>query len=438
MTRPADNPAPLGDPLGREPVGAGVAISAAIHGAVLLAAVFGVDFLSRDTAEMMVFEDVALISGPEFDAAISKAPDAPKSTMPALSAPMAAPDAAPDAAAADAAPIATNEFVVADAVDEELFPDLTAVLTPLARAKVRPAQVASLMPAPNFGAAPSAPASLGMSSMRAPGAPAPQTMSGARRGSALRIDTAPPPPEDRVAPEAQPRPDTPNRADEKVVANAPDPDAPPDAPVEEALKAAAPDAATEEIVTEADIPQEEPSAAPLASAPPVGRPAGRAQELAAGPDAAPEATPEAGPEATPTATTAASPAASPATQSADAGTATAAAGADLPLGDPLTGTEIGCFKDTISKFWRKDVIEGMQNYEEVVVTLRITVDPQGGIEGEPEVIRSKDGDGRFPIAEGTASTALKRAKFGSCASADKFARWQVMEVTFNPVSGVSM
>ncbi|MFT7027844.1 MAG: hypothetical protein ACJAVS_002076, partial [Paracoccaceae bacterium] len=256
-----------------DPVGAGLLVSGALHGAVLVVALLGLDLFGVEPPEMLVVENVSLISAPEFDAAVSKAPDAPMLEAASLASPMAMSDTGPMSASADLAPLATDEFIYGDVADQELFPDLTAVLTPLARATVRPMQIASLVPArPSVGETPPAPMSRGMSSSPMTAPPGPQRMDGMRQSGSLKLDTAPPPPADRVAPKAEPRPETPNRADKKVTATAADSAAPPETPKDKALKAAAPDQAAEQLVTEADKPKLDADAAPQASSIPVGRP----------------------------------------------------------------------------------------------------------------------------------------------------------------------
>jgi Meckel syndrome type 1 protein len=137
------------------------------------------------------------------------------------------------------------------------------------------------------------------------------------------------------------------------------------------------------------------------------------------------------PAAKPTDKPAETPAAKP------AGTAVAA-GADLPVGAPLTSSEVSGIKGAISKVWNKATLERMPNFEDLVITMRITLDQQGKIVGNPEMIRpASTSDPRFAQAERAAATALMRAQPYDLPPG-KFARWQVIEVTFNPGLGVSM
>lgn len=468
---------------GGEPMGAGALLSAGLHGGLLGLALFGLDVFGTPPPEPMVFENVSLISAPEFDAAMSKAPDAPMLETAALAAPSFASDAAPDAATGDLAPLASDEFIYGDVAAPEAFPDLSAVLTPLARANVRPPLAPTLV-APGLAGASRAPTTLGASAAAMAAPPGAPRMDEMRRSEAPRLDTAPPPPADRVAPEAQPRPDTPSRADRKVAASVPDPDAPPAPAKELETKAAAPEEAAERLVTEAERPDPDlaadldadlsPAAPPMTSAIPVGRPAAL-RTAAAAPEAAPEAPatpvaeapakpepapkpePELAPKPEPKTEIAAKPAPKPepatkpkpapkpapaaATKTADAaGTAAASAGADAPVGQPLTSGEVSGIKGTISKFWNKGMLERTKGYEDLVVTMRITLDMQGKMVGQPEMISptgAAAADPRFKQAGAIAARALQRAAPYDLPPG-KFARWRTIEVTFNPGLGVSM
>ena len=296
----ADMP-PRTGPMGAEPVGGGAAVSFGAHAAFIGVALFGVQIFGAEPEPLDLVQQVELISAPEFDAAQSQAPDAPVADLAALAAPVPTFDDAPMSAEADIAPEATTEFVYGDVADEEEFPDLSAVLTPLQRAKVGKVSIADLAPAAGSlgasGPGLTAP-SMGLSSpgLRAPGAGSPGLggLGGMRMGRAslgidTRADSAPPPPApDRQAPDAAPESDTLARADKAVEANAPDPEAAPDASPEEAQEAAAPEAASDRKITEADETQEDApeEAAPIESLPeapvtarlPVGRSQGAREE----------------------------------------------------------------------------------------------------------------------------------------------------------------
>jgi Meckel syndrome type 1 protein len=94
-------------------------------------------------------------------------------------------------------------------------------------------------------------------------------------------------------------------------------------------------------------------------------------------------------------------------------------------------------KDAIHERWNRPMLERIPNFEDLVITMRITLDRQGMIVGEPEMIRPVvTSDPRFAVAEHAAASALIRAQPYDL-PADKFARWQVIEVTFNPRLGES-
>ncbi|MGG7565335.1 hypothetical protein ACQ5SO_04105 [Rhodovulum sp. DZ06] len=301
---------------GAEPLGGGLLASGAVHGALIGLALFGTAIFQGPPEPVEQMQEVELISAAEFDAKLSRAPQAPVAEVAAMAAPMPTFDDTPMSAAADVAPEATTEFIYGDVTDQEQFPDLSAVLTGIVRTRVKRAEVSDLAPAaPSLGAAGPglAAPSMGMSSpgLRSPASPGGGSLGGMRRGaSSLGISTnsdaaPPPPPPDRQAPDAAPESDTLARADEAVEGATPDPEAAPDAAAPEEAQAAAPEAASEEKITEADRPEQDSEAgksddiasdpeAPVTARLPVARPtervdAAEAARLAAEAEAAEEA-----------------------------------------------------------------------------------------------------------------------------------------------------
>lgn len=264
LMRPPRLPAPDGaGPRGAEPTVSGAAASGMFHLTLIGLAVFGTQIFGEPEPVQLVFENVTMIEAPEFDAAISQQPDVGMTEAASLSQPVPMFQDDADVAGTDISEVVqTEEYIYGDVADAEEFPDLTAVLTPLQRAKVRPPKVASLAPAsPGLGASGPGLSPMGMGGaapgMRAPGGPARAGMGGMSMArSSMSIDTSsdegpPPPPPERQADEAQPDTDAVARAD--AAQEAASIDGAKDAPAqEESQRDAAPEAAADRRLTEAD------------------------------------------------------------------------------------------------------------------------------------------------------------------------------------------
>lgn len=555
--RPPRLPAPEGDgPRGAEPVKNGVMASAALHGAVIGLAVFGVNLFGTPELKPMVFENVTMVDGQAFQAAASAPPDVSSLEAAALASPMSVLDTDPSATSEVSEVVQTEEYVYGDVNDQEAFPDLTAVLTPLQRAKVKPPKVAALAPAnPTLGAAGPglAPLALGGASpgLRAPGLPGGSAPGPMRQGRSLSIDTsadeAPPPPaKEREADQAHPETDAVARAEEaKKAASA-------DGAVGEAQekeqREEAPEAASDRALTEADRTdpeaKEPDGLAGLPEAPQIARvPQGRptdllaaraaeekaeaerlaalkeaeekaaeearaaeakaeaekkkaealaaakaAEEKAAEEKAAAEAAAakkeqerlaaekkakeeadrlaeakkkkeaeeklaaaekkkkeeEAAKAAAAekaakekAAQAAAAAAKEQAEKTASAAGTTPGGQGQAPAGPPLSEGVKGGLRSAIGKRWNTSFLERLPNYRSLVVTMRITLDRSGRIVGEPELVSPSSSAGAVGIAVKAAATALLKAQPYDL-PAESYGRWQVIEVTFNPGSGVSM
>ena len=402
---------------------AGLAVSGGAHALLIVAAIFSGQLFRADEAQAVRISDVELITAAEFEAALSSAPAGPRADLARPAAPAEGADAPEAPAAAETGPDRAENAPALDPARADAAPavssaDAAAAAPPVAR--------------------PDAPASAdavpeGVATLAAPLPEGPRNLDAPQRPGPVPLDAAPPRPADRVAPTPAPRPETIAEADRPIEAAAPADAADPERAVE-ARAPAAPREAAPQIVTEADEVSDESRLAPVASAPPVGRP---------DPPPARAEAPEA-PE-TPTQVAAAE-TEEPAPQ-ADAEPAREEERprrprreTSAPLGAALTAGEVRGVKLGIQKYWRMDRVTTLPNYEELVVVMRIRLDKSGKMIGKPEPVRPRTPpDRRFGVAMDAARIALTRAgRKGFDLPPEKYGRWQVIEVTFNPGLGVSM
>jgi len=245
-----------------------------------------------------------------------------------------------------------------------------------------------------------------------------------QRDAPIEAEVAAPRDLDRVAP----RPVAPS----PLVAEAPEalPDRSPDAertvetPPEPEAPAAAPREATTQIVTEADDTSDRDLAAPVASALPVGRPE------APPPARQPEPEPE------PREQVAAAQPEAPAAPAQPARTTPPAGGA-AERGPPIPRGAIEGVRSRLESAWNVSILTGMENYDELVVTLQVPLGRDGRPAGDVRVIRPTGRlDGRWRRAVSIAERALLRAAGqGFQLPAESYGRWQTLEVTFNPGTG---
>lgn len=405
-------------------MGPGAVVSGALHAGIILLAIFGGQLFSADEAQVMQIAEVDLISGDAFDAAMSTAPEGPRDPAAKPAMPQEGEDA-PAAAEADDAP-ARAETSQADAPP-----------APAARPEVPAADVAPAPPpeAPAAEPAEETAPPEGVAGLVTPLPEGPDRLDETQRDAPAELDVAPPRDADRIAPTPAEAPETIAEAQEAVEESAPSPEEAETVEVEPEREAA-PREATTEVVTEADETSDEAKPAPVASAIPRGRPesvaaaAKREQEKPEPEKKVETAQAETKPEAEkkPEAESA------PAGQTADAGRAPRRA-TSAPLGAKLTQGEIEGVRLGIESKWRKGLVTSMSNYEELVVTVRITLDQSGAIVGAPEPI-SPLPDSRFKRAFDIASRALRQAAPFDL-PAEKYGRWKVIEVTFNPAKGIS-
>jgi Meckel syndrome type 1 protein len=417
-------------------LGPGLAVSAVAHAALILLAIFGGPIFKADEARAVRMAEVDLISGAEFDAMISSAPEGPRGEAAPLVPPAPGEAAAPEAPAPDAPPERTEVRQAADAPAPDAAPP------PSAEAAPRPPLRAPLPPAqaPAEPDAPPAPPQ-GVISRGLPLPAGPDNPDAPQRDAPVPTETAPPRPADRVAPTPAPPSETIAEADEATPAARRAEEAETAEPAPE-QPAAAPEEATTQIVTEADETSEETTLAPVASAVPVGRPDAPARpapapepqdeparEVAAAPEAEREA--EAEPRPAPS---------QPASrETAAAEPRPSGAPTSAPQGPALTRGQVEGVRLGIQRYWREDRVRQLPNFEDYAVTAQVRLSPEGKIVGQPEFVSpaAQPPDARWKIAFDAARIALIRAASGGFdLPPESYGRWQVIEVTFNPGGGV--
>ena len=102
----------------------------------------------------------------------------------------------------------------------------------------------------------------------------------------------------------------------------------------------------------------------------------------------------------------------------------------------VSSGEIEGLKLGIQKYWRQDRVTNLPNYEEVVITIAISLDQSGNIVSGP-TLKSPASlpDNRFKVAYDVAAIAVRRAAPFDL-PAEKYGRWKNIEITFNPQKGV--
>lgn len=243
------------------------------------------------------------------------------------------------------------------------------------------------------------------------------------------IETTPPPPVDRVAPQPVPSRDLPDGVTfqpPQVAVPAPQPE-----PVEPQPDPSAPEEASPQTVTEAVETEDRPSPVPQTAPRPAPRPIRGAAEPEAETvlsqpvqsDRAPEAEPE--PE--------------PADPIADAIAAALAesqvpAPTDrAPVGPPLTGQERDALRLAVGRCWNL----GGTSTEAMRVTVTVAMDMQPDGKPVPSTIRMVNFTGGSEKAAKDAFEAARRAilrcqRAGYGLPAEKYEQWRQIEMTFNP------
>ena len=387
----------------------GTVISGSAHLIFVLAAVVGMPDFRKDV-EMTPAQvtDVSIVSLSDFQAARSAAPDAPETPEVALNAPQDQPNEAvtPETEAAPEQVDAPKP----DAPDTGEAPDISAldVVSPDVSVDIdAPIGAEDAAPSGIDTPLPEAPAQDGSINSNNLALLAPETPN-----LAPRIDTSAAPKPPKPAPEAPV--ETPSVVEEP---------APEAEPVEVPEEAAAPKEATTEITPDA-VEQERPTT-PKAAARPKGRPANlvaeaerkkkEAEEIAAALAAAAAA--EEAEEAEEVA------AAEPAVQEP------AVTGSSL--GQSFNSAEAQAIGDVIGKSWNKTLIEGKDQYERLVVTVRVKLNADGKIIGGVEPVQPRSPNGDFKVAFEAARRAVLRAQPIPLPQ-DKFRDGDFLEIRFDP------
>ncbi|MEC9434009.1 MAG: hypothetical protein VYD87_13990 [Pseudomonadota bacterium] len=426
--------------------GRGLWVSAAVHGALVLLVIFGGPLFKADEAQAVRIADVDIISGAQFDAMVSTAPEGPRGETAPLVAPREGTDApAPEGLKSDAAP-ARQAGAAAPAPDRAKAPQRpeAAPDKPAPPPSARP-----LTPAPKPNPAAPAATPSGVASMSLPLPSGPDRPDAPQRDAPVSPDAAAPRPSDRVAPTPAPKTPVIAQADKATPETRPNLDRTP-TPSKPKTQAAAPKEAAAQIVTEADKQSDKDVLAPVATAAPAGRPVPPAetapetprqeQVAAAEPEKTPEAKPDPKPEPKTADKPAAKPAPKPAADSGGGGSAAPKQTTKAALGPALTSGQVEGVKLGIQQYWRQNRVITLPNYEELVVTVRMTLDRSGKLVGQPTFVSPRSpSDPRWKVAMDAARIAAQRAgEKGFDLPAASYERWKVIEVVFNPGRGVSM
>ena len=384
----------------------GAVISGSAHVILVAAALIGLperEFEDQDITERIT--DVSIVALSDFQAAQSAAPDTPETPDVALSVPEeeiseperpredTQPQRVEDVARPDAPPAGeAPNLELRDTVEPEVALELE-----LPEAAQDEGSVGIDTPLPNAQAQDGSINSNNLA-LLAPATP----------NLAPRIDTSAAPKPPKPVPEA-PKP-VEERAPEEAPEPEPEPEPQPEAP-------AAPKEATTEITPDAEV-QENPTT-PRAAARPRGRPnnlAADAEKKRKEAEAVAAALAEAEKEATEQA------AARPAPAPQETGTR---------LGQNFSSGEAQAIGDVISKSWNKTLIEGKDQFERLVVIVRVRMNADGTVQGGVEPVRPRSPDGDFKVAFEAARRAVLRAQ-PIPLPRDKFRDGDYLEIRFDP------
>jgi hypothetical protein len=390
----------------------GLAISVALHGGLILFAVFDGMFNAPPLDEDLIeVSEVDILSEAQFDALTSSAPEFVPTDMLALSTPEESiQDANTDEIETEvevsdiSGPEDPSEAdAQADLTDIRTRPTVTANVNTVDLAPQLPQQNDLAMVRPMAQAAPTSRPTLNRPSM-SPAAPP-------RQAPRITTRSNPRPPEDvRRADDRQ----------EEVTQG----ETPTETPVED-QDATAPEESADRIVpeitetVEAPAPEPDPEAteeladvdntttAPVAAAPPPARP----QRVVEAAEAEQPAEPDPAP-------------------AAETETAQSA-----PVGAPLTIGEIDGFKAAIRQHWNLAILDGLPNSDELIVTVSFRLAQDGTVvNGEVRAVTPANPQGAFALAFQAAQRAVLQASFRGDIRlpVEKYARWQEVEITFDP------
>ncbi len=388
----------------------GTVISGSGHLIFVVVAFFGMpEFGEEPEVTPSQVTDVSIVSLSDFEAARSGAPQAFETPEASLSAPV---DQTNEAVTpeTEVAP-QTVDVVQPQAPEAGVAPDVSAleVATPEVAVDVDvPVGVDDTAPLGIDTPLPDAPAQDGSINSNNLALLAPETPN-----LAPRIDTSAAPKPPKPTPEAPV--ETPSVTPEEVPSV--EPVEVPDAP------AAAPKEATTEVTPDA-VEQERPTT-PKAAARPKGRPANLVAEAE---QRSKEA--EAIEAALATAATAAVEAEAEAAPSETAAVE-APVETGSSLGQSFNSSEARAIGDVIGKSWNKTLIEGKDQYERLVVTVRVKLNADGKIVGGVEPVQPRSPNGDFKVAFEAARRAVLRAQPIPLPQG-KFRDGDFLEIRFDP------
>jgi hypothetical protein len=393
----------------------GATLSGALHAALIVAAIFGLPWMTSRSTPPLEVTEVSFVTEAEFQAALL-APTQRPATPPAQPA--------------------------------EATPTPTPVVEAPAPAPAEPVTEPAPAPAPEL-----APPPVAMPS--APDGADADTQEPPRQPAALAAVAPPPPrPADRIDPTpAPPPPDLARPSEDTVPETAPaplaevfQPERPATAP-EQSVAAVVPDPAPQVEPTPQPQPQTRLTDLPVSS-----RPLGRAGNMARlAPAAAPAPAPA--PAAQPTVTAAATPQPTPPQPTPPAQTqaptptpappqpapsqAAAPSQASVAAGPPLTQGEKDGLKFAVSSCW--NVPAGLRDAQDLEVVIGASFDADGTV--LPGSIRLVEPnplpDPRFQQAFEAGRRALIRCSPYSGLPREKYSHWQTVEFVFNPEGMVS-
>ncbi|MXU65315.1 hypothetical protein [Oceanomicrobium pacificus] len=391
----------------------GATISGTAHLLLVLLALLWGPLFEHDGEERVTVSNVSIISASEFDAAVSAAPEAPRTD---LAAPVAPAISEPDALT-PAIPRPEDLVTTADsdrpedpeAADEEA--DLSDLLT-----QNRPVDVAT--PDVPQTMAPDVPQGAEIVAPQAEGLDRPDASDTTSRTVAL----APPPPRDapRIDSQSAPRPPQDAKPSEETVADSRPEES--ETPVEEAETPEAPEESTTEIPLDR-VEESDESGALIAAGRPKPRPASiteaietaeRTEIAALAAQAAAESETPAAPAETPDATE----------------TGAGPAETSLPVGPPLTRGEKDGLRLAVERCWNPPA--GVRDASDLVVIVDFELNIDGQLVGDVGLVEPSGSlDSVYRAAYEAARRAIKR-----CAPyempAEKFEQWRRIEVKFNP------
>ena len=383
----------------------GTVISASAHAALIALAVFGLPETARDTRPIRPqVTDVSIVSLDAFEAARSSAPSETEDITDTLTAPVQ--DQQPkDTPTADIKPI-VPEADVPEAPNTETAPDMSTfeVAQPNVATDVD-------MPTASVDAGP-----IGLETPLIDAAPQDGSVNSTQTALLVpeRPNAAP-----RIDSRAAPKPPEPVKEASEALEATSDVPTPDVAKTEEPKEAAAPKESATETVPDAK-PEERPTT-PLAATRPRGRPANLAAEAEKKRKAE---------EAAIAAALAAAQAEADKPAPAPAATPAQTASGSR-LGANFNSAQSRAVGDAIGGMWNKTLIEGKDNYESLVVTVRVRLTAAGKVMGGVDPVDPASPQGDFKIAYEAARRAVLRAQPIPLPQ-DIFRDGDYLEIRFDP------